>query len=669
MSGVPNLGIHLSKAGLFSKVLDCPTTSILKSVITGQHLKGIQSNSLVFIVGDAVVEDDLTFPISDFLRKVTSAGYNVIIVSVTPKGMDLYKQHPKSVLLHLPISINAVLYAISTFGINVSPVENGVAEIEISTNFQTTQHRNTQHNTKVFESNVNNSPPTSGWAPVAPVVDLNNSLKSYDSAPSNSITSEPKGSPPISNYNSPGAATAPNPIGTNPFASFAVSNTQTTSFTPPTNAVDNQPAYTDRRWLVNQGGVDSSRVANQGAGGYVDGSQFGSTQQPNSTPNPFPVQSPQNNNSLTQSNRSVNDDITSNRVFGGNWVPPQRTLSDLREATSSQSAFQVNSTPYSNQTQGAIQSSVNPLGAGNPASWSPSARFGSNQVIKAKRRGYVITVSVSKGGTGKSSMTLNLAAFLGMRLRSQGKTVCVIDANTQQADSGKYLDVYHPNISTIVNDPNLLTEDRILSSLVHRPEYNLSVLLGPSTPDEANPLAINPRLYTEVLELLKTHYDYVLIDTPVAEKFHEMFSEFALAKADYLIVPVTQNVQTLHNADNWLRAAVVAPRHEGGAAFDRNRIGVVLNRAEEGVGFTEDDVRATMANWHYIGSIPETKEWKLANNRNELVAPKNFADLSHAFAEVLHAATSEPSLLENFSTLEAPRQGFLDKVLGKVFKR
>jgi MinD-like ATPase involved in chromosome partitioning or flagellar assembly len=265
-------------------------------------------------------------------------------------------------------------------------------------------------------------------------------------------------------------------------------------------------------------------------------------------------------------------------------------------------------------------------------------------------------------------MTLNLAAFLGMRLRAQGKTVVVVDANYQQADSGKYLDTYTPNINTIVNNPALLTKERILEALVHKPEYNLSVLLGPATPDEGNPLAISARLYNEILDLLLAHYDYVFIDTPVAEKFHEMFSDFALSRADYLIVPVAPNYTTLHNADNWLRAAVVAPRVDGGAAMDPNRVGIVLNRAEDGIGCSESDVRQTMASWHFLGAIPETKEWKAANNQNELVAPKNYAELSQAFAEVLHASTGEPVLLENLGLVQDKSGGLGGKFKG-MFRR
>ena len=670
ISGVPNLALSLKKSGAIDNVFDCPSTSTLKGVITGSILKGIQSSSLVFIVGDAVIEDDLSFPISDFLRKVTAAGYNVIIVSVTPKGMELYKQNPKSVLLHLPITVNSVLYAISTFGLNLSPIMNGTVEVDVTG--KNSGNPSTNDSSLVGSHSVDqatNNFVNKGWT----------SINTGNVTQTSSNSYAPSGSPAISSHGlTPDLSNGVNYAvqgnkNTNDFM-----NSQTTVGTgTENNTRDTQPFFSNTPNQQVQGVPLSAQQPNP----YQDPAQHWGIQQANqpvwpnqgsvqSSPNPtFNNKDAQRQGSQTSESGQFFSTQPNGTSLGGGWTPPQRTLSDFGGRT-----LQDPNMPPSQQYPTSINPNSNaafPQYSSNQfgTPWSPSSRVGANLPVKPSRRGYVITISVSKGGTGKSSMTLNLAAFLGMRLRSQGKTVCVIDANTQQADSGKYLDVYHPNISTIVNDPNLLTEDRILSALVHRPEYNLSVLLGPSTPDEANPLAINPRLYSEVLDLLKTHFDYVLIDTPVAEKFHEMFSEFALAKADYLVVPVTQNVQTLHNADNWLRAAVIAPRHEGGAAFDRNRIGIVLNRAEEGVGFSEDDVRATMANWHYIGSIPETKEWKLANNRNELVAPKNFADLSHAFAEVLHAATSEPSLLENFSTLDIPKQSFFDKILGKVFNR
>lgn len=274
-----------------------------------------------------------------------------------------------------------------------------------------------------------------------------------------------------------------------------------------------------------------------------------------------------------------------------------------------------------------------------------------------RRKGYVITVAVAKGGVGKSSLTLNLAAFLGMKLRKLNRTICVIDANFQQADAGKYLDTYTPNITEISRDPSILSRDRINEVLVSVPKYNLSVLLGPDNPDDADPSWLRARLFVQILDLLKEKFDYIFIDTPVAEKYHEIFQQFALPEADYIICPVSPNFTTLYNTDNWLRSAVVAPTSSGGANFDKHKIGVVLNQAQEDVGCSEQDVRQTLHEWNFIGSIPYSQGWIKAGNEHELVAGKNFHDIHAVFAEILNHATGEPALLDGLEIVDEKKKG------------
>lgn len=277
----------------------------------------------------------------------------------------------------------------------------------------------------------------------------------------------------------------------------------------------------------------------------------------------------------------------------------------------------------------------------------------------------MITVTAPKGGTGKSSLTLNLAAYLGLRLRAEHKTVCVLDTNFQQADTGKYLNVYSPNITNIVKDPSALSADRIGEFLVHRQDLNISALLGPALPGDANPVYINARLYGAVLEVLRELYDYILIDTPVAEKYHSIFQEFALPKADFVLVPVAPNIPTLMNADLWLRE-ITGPKHAGGLAIEAERIGILLNRYEEGIECSEEEVIKELASWRYIGNIPETKEWKACNNRNELVATRNFSELNEAFARALYVATGEQALAADMHHLPPTRAGVVSRLLKTI---
>ena len=356
---------------------------------------------------------------------------------------------------------------------------------------------------------------------------------------------------------------------------------------------------------------------------------------------------------------------------GTGWAPPAaanrpRTLADFAN-TSQQSAGGWTSTPRPTAPQ--------------QPSWgeSPVARADAprpmHQSIPSRRRGMVITTAVSKGGTGKSTLTLNLAAYLGSRFKNANpsRSVCIIDANFQQADTGKYLGQYTPNIVNLIKDPSLMTPDRVLNALVNRSDMNFSALLGPATPDDALSLltaesgrggtSFSARFYSEVVDLLKPHFDYIFIDTPVAEKYHSLFTEFALPRADYLIVPVIPSKQTVHNTYMWLNSAVTAPRHAQGAGLRPEQIGIVLNRAEEGVGYGELEVMEELRKYNYLGSVPETTEWKRANNEGELIAARNKGDINDAFARILGQVTGEPLLLSGLpSELPDERSGLGDKL-------
>ena len=344
-----------------------------------------------------------------------------------------------------------------------------------------------------------------------------------------------------------------------------------------------------------------------------------------------------------------------------------------------------------NQTPTSYQPTAQPTW-GNPATApSAGAPWGSGSggyqdaprptaVAATRRRGMVITTAVSKGGTGKSTLTLNLAAYMGSRFKNANpsRSVCVIDANFQQADTGKYLGQYTPNIVNLIKDPSLMTHDRILSALVNRADMNFSALLGPATPDDALALltaesgrggtSFSARFYSEVLDLLKPHFDYIFIDTPVAEKYHSLFSEFALPKADFLIVPVIPSKQTVHNTYMWLNSAVIAPRHAQGAGMNPERVGIVLNRAEEGVGYGELEVMEELRKFNYLGAVPETIDWKRANNDGELIAAKNKSDINDAFARILGQVTGEPLLLNGLPTELTEERASIGDRLRSLFR-
>lgn len=130
----------------------------------------------------------------------------------------------------------------------------------------------------------------------------------------------------------------------------------------------------------------------------------------------------------------------------------------------------------------------------------------------------IITVANRKGGVGKTTTTLNLA----YSLKELGKKVLVIDLDPQ-ANLTRCFDVENPeNIKTIGHllmaeleeEESYLVEDYVISY----DEIDLipsSVYLS-ATETQMRSETGSERILPEIIEPVREHYDYILIDTSPA---------------------------------------------------------------------------------------------------------------------------------------------------------
>ena len=282
--------------------------------------------------------------------------------------------------------------------------------------------------------------------------------------------------------------------------------------------------------------------------------------------------------------------------------------------------------------------------------WAPT--------VKPRRRNpgepiKIISVTVPKGGTGKTSSSVNGASLLA----STGKRVLYVDANAQQADGADLLGIpaSAPTIMDLTH--GAITRERALAACVKIPgTENLSALLGPRDPRQANPLLLTPQVYCEAVDVLVNDFDYILIDGPIAEIFREIIELFILTRSDFILSAVTPDVKTVMNTYKWF-TDTTGERFAGAAAYPADQIGWFLNRYEDDVAFDEADARASLrrpneAEWRYLGKVPDLKSVRRAGNMNQVPDdPEYVASL----ADVLYNAIGDPALHE--LALAAGRKG------------
>ncbi|NDU77042.1 AAA family ATPase [Actinomadura sp. DSM 109109] len=309
--------------------------------------------------------------------------------------------------------------------------------------------------------------------------------------------------------------------------------------------------------------------------------------------------------------------------------------------------------------------------AAQPASngWPPPQQAQAAPVraqAPAPALGRVIAIASAKGGVGKTTTAVNMSLYAARHLKAAGRPgrVALVDTNFQQADVARYLNVESPTVLDMLRVNGSLRAESVRNHLAHLPEPDLFTLLGPQDVTMADPALINAMLYRRIITVLRQAFDFVFVDTPVAELYHMTFTDLILPEADAILVPVEPNRVTLEAARAWLGAITMA-RHSRSGGVDPEKLSLILNRARADVDCSPEDVMDLMPGWRFVGMIPEDQEWTQAANNRRLNALQIGPDLDATFREILQFVTGDPVFGQPLASQSASgRGGIWKRLLG-----
>lgn len=203
-----------------------------------------------------------------------------------------------------------------------------------------------------------------------------------------------------------------------------------------------------------------------------------------------------------------------------------------------------------------------------------SSGFGGMPVY-GSARGKIVTVYSPKGGTGCTTLAVNLA----LTLNNSDTRVALVDGNLQFGDVAVFVNEQGKN--TVIDlapraeelDPEIVEE-----VMVKHSTSGLHILAAPSRPEYAE--KVTSAQFAKLLEYLSQLYAYVVVDTA------PLLTDVTLATidvSDLIVLVTTQDIPSIKNCRLFLDLLQTL-------GVERDRILFIMNRYDKRINITPERV-------------------------------------------------------------------------------
>lgn len=196
-----------------------------------------------------------------------------------------------------------------------------------------------------------------------------------------------------------------------------------------------------------------------------------------------------------------------------------------------------------------LQMAIDRLAAPVPEPEKPVQNSGHQLKSGSSKEGALIVVQGMAGGTGATTLAVNLAWELVTIEKENPPSVCLIDLDLQHGSVSTYLDLPRREIVfEMLSETETMDEDIFGQALLSF-EDKLQVLTAPA---DLVPLdVITPEDVERIIDMARSHFDYVVIDMP---KTLVVWSETVLQAAHVYFATMELDMRSAQNALRMKRA-------------------------------------------------------------------------------------------------------------------
>lgn len=234
----------------------------------------------------------------------------------------------------------------------------------------------------------------------------------------------------------------------------------------------------------------------------------------------------------------------------------------------------------------------------------------------------VLATWSSKGGVGKTTVAINLAA----RVASTGLRVLLMDLDLDSGDVAARLLVKNAvTIMDAIRNPEHLVRDHLAQVLPVSPSTGVALLLPPTDLNQAMGGMVTVSTYERVLKAATGCYDVVVLDCG-AGAANDLAVRFALLHADAVALVIDNEGAAMVNLRRTLKHLVEVDRRLSWEQF-----GIVVNQQVDGRGgYSYADIKKWFDPCRIVGTMPDARGELLAAQTHGKVAVNDPSPVGNA---------------------------------------